>query len=181
VAKLYSNLEDARNAVIHRHYKRSPAGGLIPYGSRRRPLRTIPVDEIDALVFASYGLTEEFIAGSCDRRRCTAIAWRLDQLRRVTKLSPLLGASPPGLRRILVNLERHGRRWQLDLAAVRDHLASQGVSTEVADIEAYIPGSARRFVGRLEDAPAVAQLEFPASRPPSWLRATKSPRSQRPS
>jgi hypothetical protein len=172
LATLYAKLAEPRNAVIHRQYKRSASAGLVPYSPRRRPLRTITAGEIDALVFASYGLTEEVITGRGDRRRCIAIAWRFDQLRGVTNLAPLSVGSLPQLRRVLVNLERHGRRWRLDLGAVRRHLESQDVSSEVADIEAFMPGSARRFVGRLEDAPAVERYDFAASRPPSWLTAS---------
>jgi hypothetical protein len=171
LASLYSKLEEPRNAVIHRRYKRASAGGLIPYGVRRRPLRTITIDEIDALVFASYGLAEEVIAGRPDRRRGLAIAWRLGQLRGLTKLAPVAHGAPPGLRRVQVNLERYGRRWRLDLSVIREHLESQSVSSEIADVEAFIPGTKRRFVGRLEDAAAVRYCDFPASKPPSWLKA----------
>jgi hypothetical protein len=47
------------------------------------------VIEVDALVVASYGLAEELIAGHIDRRRCNAIAWRLDELQGITKLAPI--------------------------------------------------------------------------------------------
>jgi hypothetical protein len=37
LAKLYSRLEEPRNAVIHRHYRRSPSRGLVPYGVKVSP------------------------------------------------------------------------------------------------------------------------------------------------
>jgi hypothetical protein len=169
LAKLYSRLEEPRNAVIHRRFRRSADRGLVPYGVKRRPLRTISVDEIDALVFASYGLAEEVIAGEVDRRRSFAISWRLDQLRALTRLAPVGSASPPQLRRVLVNLEKVGRRWRLDLAEIRAHLRSQNVDSDIADIEAYIPDTARVLVGRLEDAPLGDSCDFAASKPPTWL------------
>lgn len=59
LAKLYDRLEEPRNAVVHRRFKRSSSRGVIPYGIHRRPLRTISVTEIDALVVAAYALAEE--------------------------------------------------------------------------------------------------------------------------
>jgi hypothetical protein len=171
LTKLYSRLEEPRNAVVHRQFRRSDDRGLVPYGVKRRPLRTISVEEIDALVFASYGLAEEVIAGKGDQRRDIAISWRLDQLRGITRLAKVGPSSPPQLRRVLVNLEKAGRRWRLDLAGIRAHLRTQDVATDVADIEAYVPGTARVLAGRLEDAPSAGSSEFAASKPPSWLTA----------
>jgi hypothetical protein len=169
LAKLYSRLEEPRNAVIHRRFRRSADRGLVPYGVKRRPLRTISVDEVDALVFASYGLAEEVIAGEVDRRRSFAISWRLDQLQGVTRLATVGSASPPQLRRVLVNLEKVGRRWRLDLAEIRAHLRSQNLDPDIADVEAYIPDTPRVLVGRLEDAPSGDSCDFAASKPPTWL------------
>jgi hypothetical protein len=64
LSKLYARLKEARHAIIHRRLKRSASGGITPYGDKRRPLRTISVMEVDALVLASYGLAEELIAAA---------------------------------------------------------------------------------------------------------------------
>jgi hypothetical protein len=68
-----------------------------------------------------------------------------------------------------VDLEKVGRRWRLGLAETRAHLRSPNVDSDIADIEAYIPGTARVFVGRLEDAPFADSFGFAASKPPTWL------------
>ncbi len=171
LAKLYAKLEEPRHAVIHRQFRRSATRGLVPYGPKRRPLRTISVQEIDALAFASYGLAEELIAGQVDPRRCIAISWHLDQLRSITRLAALGTGSPPELRRVRVNLKRAGRRWRLELAEIRAHLRSQNVATDLADIEAHLPGTGRVYLGRLEEAPSSSFCAFAASKPPAWLVA----------
>jgi hypothetical protein len=161
--------------VIHRRFRRAGTRGLVPYGVKGRPLRTISIQEIVALAFASYGLGEAVIAGQADPRRCIAISWHLDQLRGLTKLAALGPDAPPDLRRVLVNLQKAGRRWRLDLAEIRAHLRSQQLHADVADIEAFLPGTTRMYVGRLEDAPNAAYCEFAASKPPAWLVARDTP------
>lgn len=168
-ANLYARLEDSRNAVIHRRHRRDASGAVVPYGRSGRPLRPISPSEIDAMVFFSYGLSQEVVSGIASNRRQIALSWRADQLRGLTRLTARSSGPPPSLRRIIVNLDPTGRRWRLDLAAIRTHLIGQNASTRVADVEAHIPGGAT-FVGRLDDAPADDAVEFAASRPPTWLR-----------
>jgi hypothetical protein len=173
LAKLYERLEEPRNAIIHRRFRRSPTGSVIPYGTKQRPLRTITFNEVRALVLASYGIAEELVVGRCDPRRCGAISWQLDQLRGITRLVPTTTSGPPSLRVVRVNLEPAGRRWRLNLKQVREHIASQNYAGGFADIEAYRPGGKLVCRGRLEDAPEGEDIEeFPASTPPSWLRTS---------
>jgi hypothetical protein len=166
---LYTRLKETRHAIIHRRHRRDASQAVIPYGRSNRPLRAISAAEIDALVFFSYGLAEEVASGRSSTRRCVALSWRADQLRGLTRLVARSTEEPPSLRRVIVDLVPAGRRWRLDLAAIRAHLADQNVSTRVADIEAHIPDGPM-FAGRLDDAPAVDALDFAASRPPAWLR-----------
>jgi hypothetical protein len=170
LARLYARLEEPRNAVVHRQFRRSSASGLIPYSVNRRPLRTITPDEIDALAAASSGLAEEVVTGRADRRRCAAIASALDDLRGITRLTQVGASSPPSLRVVQLRLEASGRRWRLDLRRIREHLATQSAADGFADIEAYLPGDTAVYRGRLDDAPEADSVEFAASRPPSWLR-----------
>jgi hypothetical protein len=169
VAKLYNKLEEPRNAITHRRYKRGPNREVIPYGRTGRPLRAITADELDAVVFFSYGLAEEVAAGQPNRRRLIAVNWYADQLRALTKHSARSAGAPPQLRRVIVNLVPVGRRWRLDLREIRDHLVVQGTITEIADIEAHLPDDGRYFTGRLEDFPATDAVEFAPSRPPAGL------------
>jgi hypothetical protein len=120
-------------------------------------------------VYFSYGLAEEVASGTASMRRGVALTWQADQLGGLTRLVARSSGPVPGLRRIIVNLAPAGRRWRLDLAAIRAHLAGQDASTRIADIEAHMPDGSV-FVGRLDDAPTDDAVEFPASRPPRWLR-----------
>jgi hypothetical protein len=171
--KLYARLEESRNAIVHRRHRRDTPGAVIPYGRSGRPLRPVSPAEVDALVYFSYGLAEEVASGIASTRRRVALTWRADQLRGLTRLVARSSGPPPSLRRIIVNLAPAGRRWRLDLAAIRAHLTSQDASTQIADIEAHMPDGSV-FVGRLDDAPTDAAVEFAASRPPRWLRRQES-------
>jgi hypothetical protein len=166
---LYARLEEPRNAIIHRRHRRGTSGAVIPYGRSGRPLRPITQNEVEALVYFGYGLAEEVASGTAVTRRCVALSWQADQLRGLTRLVARSSGPAPGLRRIIVDLTPVGRRLRLDLAAIRTHLAGQDVRTRIADIEAHLPDGSV-FVGRLDDAPTEDAVDFPASRPPDWLR-----------
>jgi len=177
-AKLYGRLEESRNAVIHRRHRRGPNGAVIPYGRSGRRLRPVTLSEVDALVHFSYGLAQEVASGTASKRRCVALAWQADQLRALTRLAARSAGPAPDLRRIIVDLAPVGRRWRLNLAAIRTHLVGQTANPGVADIEAHLPDGSL-FVGRLDDAPAGDAVDFPASRPPSWLRRREPDRRPR--
>jgi hypothetical protein len=176
---LYARLEEPRNAIIHRRHRRDTTGAVIPYARSGRPLRSISPSEVEALVYFSYGLAEEVASATASTRRCLALTWQADQLRGLTRLVARSSGPVPALRRITVNLVPVGRRWRLDLATIRAHLAAQNANTRIADIEAHLPDGSV-LVGRLDDAPASDAVEFPLSRPPDWLRRLRDRRDRRP-
>jgi hypothetical protein len=120
------------------------------------------------------GLPEPFISypaleATVDDGVTNTIAWRLDELRGITRLAPIGPTATSELRVVRVELKPAGRRCRLDLKEVRDHLASQSGFAGFADIEAYLPDTTTVYRGRLEDAPDRESVEFSASRPPPWL------------
>jgi hypothetical protein len=167
--KLYARLEEPRNAIIHRRHRRDATGAVVPYGRAGRSLRPITPDEVEALVYFSYGLAQEVASSAASTRRCVALSWHADQLGGLTRLVARSRGPAPGLRRIIVDLAPVGRRWRLDLSAIRAHLNGQNADTRIADIEAHLPDGSV-FVGRLDDAPTLDVVDFAASRPPDWLR-----------
>lgn len=170
LAKIYSRLEEARNAVVHRQFRRIGNGDLVPYSPRRRPMRRVTTADIDTLAAVSYGLAEEVVSGNPDTRRCAAIASRFDDLRGLTKLAAIGTTRTSEVRIIRVNLTRKGRRLELNLEEVRSHLASQTGFVGFADLEAYSTIDSSVYVARLEDAAKEDVVSFAASKPPSWLK-----------
>ena len=162
--RAYAGLEETRQSLVHRTATLDPSGAIRGVTQSGSPLPSISRVEQEHFCRAVLIAAERVIAGSMTARERNRLAWHIDGLATVTA-QPTLGAVRPHdtVLKVDVLLDSLSVVWPKIVARI-----NQPPEQEV-DVCLQLPDG-KRFLVRLEDAPAaVAELD-PAD-PPQWAEA----------
>ena len=174
VVALYSATCEVRHSLVHRQFTFSPAGDMTGMHHRNgAPIANMTLREQVAFAHAITLVMQSLLDVSPDARIRARLVYELDQLAALHQKGTLgVGVATGADQNVKVSAIVRNGLWIVDIDSARAKVRENRPHAKLVNLHmtAIGSGAATPLVGRLEEAPSGAEVEFDPIDPPAWVR-----------
>lgn len=174
VVALYSATSEVRHSLVHRQFTFSPTGDMTGMHDRNgAPIANMTLREQVAFAQAITLVMQALFDVNQDARIRARLVYELDQLAALHQKGALgVGVATAADQNVKVSATLRNGLWVVDIDRARAMVRENWPHAKLVNLHMTAIGSetATPLVGRLDEAPSGAEVEFDPIDPPSWVR-----------